>query len=243
MDYETEQLPEGDDSQDGVAEVPQSYKFGEKEYKREEIEAALADSANKAKWQREYTRRDQQLATQRQELEKALQLEKYLNEHPEHWEKVQNVFKEAAKPQGQVNGQIDPAQIERSIEMKMEQKLEEDRQLRAIKEDMADLKQNFKEHFEKDPDLDRKIVEFCMHNGIRDIRSGFKAMMFDTLKGQTASEMQKKAEEAKARGRQLAQPVGGKTAGGKRLNFTGMSGGKFAELMASSPHADALNGE
>ena len=195
-----------DDMQTKEVEVPDSYKFGDKEYSQEEILAALDDRSNKEKWQKSYTERDQQLAEHRKNLEsdiakvKSIQQDEKLmatlkdflgDDHPlfslpsvnQTDSIVQNTESPAETQEYNSNSAIEELQ-DQIATMQAEKELDSE---------IAELQRNY-------PALNNEaldeILELAVDKGIENLEDAYKIARFDAAETSAISKAHSAFEEA-----------------------------------------------
>jgi hypothetical protein len=188
------------------------FRDGEKEYTREQLTAALKDSENKSEWQKSYTRRDMELADMKRGLAKTQQLEQYLNEHPEKYSQIEAIFKEQAK-EGKAS--MPPEMAEMLPRLKeLESTLSEQNARIQLKEELGELKANFKDYFDGNPELERMVVSHALKlmdehpDAYIDLRLAMKDLMFDQVQEDSLRQGQQMATAARKRSLELGQPRG-----------------------------------
>ena len=237
MEEELEEQQETDSEQ--TEDTAQSYQVGDNEYSQEQIEEAFQKSAdfdNNENWKTENTRKSQEIADSRKELEKVQQLETMLRDHPDLYGQVESVFSDYQNKQEATQPQISP-EVQEVRQIRDD--IATEKELIQLKQDLGSLqsRSEYKEFFEADPELDRKVVKHALDNDIPNINAAFKDLMFDQIMTRTYTKGQQKKEESKQKARNLSTPSGSKSSGGK--------GGKrptsMTELAEAMNNSDALN--
>lgn len=219
----------------------------EKEYTLDQIKQALKDSENKQKWQKANTQRAQQLAEMERQLQKARQLEEFLNQYPQVYSEIENIFKKYASQQTPT-AQTQQQQITNNplweevnrIKQTVDQ-IEIDKEMMKLQNDLNEIKNKpiYKKYFEEDPDLERKLVEYAYENDIMNLHTAFKDMMFDKLVTDMYQQGQDKTRQATLQRQNLNLPAGKRTKPMK-VDVTQKSWNEIEELMMKDPRLAEL---
>lgn len=199
---------EGEEGNAGSDLEAPVYKIGEAEYSAddlpEELKVALKDSANKANWQKEYTQRDMTLAESRKGVERAMQVEKFFQEHPDLYSEFEGMVKKRAVP---ADGSANPDFS------KFQQELSGIKETLAVKDaeaeisrELGELKSTYKDYFAEDPKLEAAVVKHAYDRQLPSMQDAFKSYMFDTIQGKKLNEGIRRGQEAMKKSRGLAQP-------------------------------------
>jgi len=219
----------------------------EKEYTLDQIKQALKDSENKQKWQKANTQRAQQLAEMERQLQKARQLEEFLNQYPQVYSEIENIFKKYASQQTPT-AQTQQQQITNNplweevnrIKQTVDQ-IAIDKEMMKLQNDLNEIKNKpiYKKYFEEDPDLERKLVEYAYENDIMNLHTAFKDMMFDKLVTDMYQQGQDKTRQATLQRQNLNLPAGKRTKPMK-VDVTQKSWNEIEELMMKDPRLAEL---
>ena len=186
--------------------VPDSYKFGDKEYSQEQIMAALDDHSNKDKWQKSYTERDQQLAEHRKNLD--AQLEKIQSIQQD--EKLMDTLKDflgddhplfSLPTVNQTNSSVQNTEIptentEYNSNSAIEELQDQIATMQAEKEldsEIADLRTNYPALNDEAVD---EILELAVDKGIENLEDAYKIARYDAAETSAISKAHSAFEEA-----------------------------------------------
>jgi hypothetical protein len=186
--------------------VPDSYKFGDKEYSQEQIMAALDDHSNKDKWQKSYTERDQQLAEHRKTLD--TQLEKIQSIQQD--EKLMTTLKDflgddhplfSLPTVNQTNSSVQNTEIptedtEYNSNSAIEELQDQIATMQAEKELDSEIAQLQSSHPFLNSDAVDEILELAVEKGIENLEDAYKIARFDAAETSAISKAHSAFEEA-----------------------------------------------
>jgi hypothetical protein len=208
--------------------VPQKYRIGEEEYDEKTLREALEDRKNKSQWQKSYSERDMTLAEERKAVQKARQVEDFLNKYPDAYQEIEGIFK---KRTGVVETQADPrySQLEQKLSG-IEEKFAVKEATAEIDSELKGLREKYPEDFKNNPNLENEVVKFAVDNGIMNIKVAYKAFMFEPIQARAKDEGMVAGKKAAANSRGLAAPSGSR-AGAKGVNIKGTWADTAAEMI------------
>ena len=194
------------DNQQTKEVVPDTYKFGDKEYSSEEILAALDDRSNKEKWQKSYTERDQQLAEHRKTLD--TQLEKIQSIQQD--EKLMTTLKDflgddhplfSLPTVNQTNSSVQNTEIptedtEYNSNSAIEELQDQIATMQAEKELDSEIAQLQSSHPFLNSDAVDEILELAVEKGIENLEDAYKIARFDAAETSAISKAHSAFEEA-----------------------------------------------
>lgn len=184
-------------------------RFGEEKLPFDEAKRVFTDFRNDREWKAKNTQEAQRIAAEREQITKARQLEDFLNANPDKYAQVEAILRGQQANQGH---QTEPwrGEIER---LKYEMQVKED--MASVKSEMEALKSAHKEAFEKDKDLEMRVVKHALDNGIRSLRAAYRDMTYDDVQKARLEEGMKKKEEGGVRSKALAGVAGSARTGSK----------------------------
>ena len=225
----------GNEATEQVAEEIQKVKFGEVEVPLTEAQKAWESYRNDTSWRAKNTQEAQRIARDREQLQKAAALEKYLSENPDKYEKVKAIFAEQAKPG------VPPEMSE--LQERLRQIEVENAEVK-LQTTMADLERKHKDMFDSDPELKEKIIRFALDNGRKDLDNVFKIVTYDSLMERGIKQGLEKAQAARKKSTELgnAAPGGSPMAKNIREKLKGKSfdSPEMIEALLSHPAMQEL---
>lgn len=186
--------------------VPDSYKFGDKEYSSEEILAALDDHSNKDKWQKSYTERDQELAEHRKTLDTELSKIKAIQQD----EKLMDTLKDFL-PEGhplfslptvnQTDSTVQNTEIpvennEYNSNSAIEELQNQIATMQAEKELETEMSQLRTQYPQLNKEAMDEILEIAIDKGIENLEDAYKIARFDAAESSAISKAHSAFEEA-----------------------------------------------
>jgi hypothetical protein len=190
---------------------PATFELDGVSYTSEQIQEAFKSHQDKDNWSKTNTQEAQRLADERGKLEKVREIETYLNDNPEAYEKLQGVMNESYQQQQQPQeGQPNP-QIQKELSSQKEELADFKAQI-ELRNELHDLKTNHKKEFEEKPELEREIVQFAYDNGIDNLEHAYKVMMYNQTQEKALEEGQEMGAQAQQKSKDLAMPNGAKAA-------------------------------
>jgi uncharacterized coiled-coil DUF342 family protein len=192
-------------------EAPAMVRIREQEVPVSEIEKVWDTYQKDTNWQKANTQRAQELAEQRKQLDQALKIENFVKEHPELRGELEQTFQKYAKPQ---TGQLPPEVMQMVEEVKTLKRNFAEREATAeIHNQMKEVKEQFKDFFAQDKDLDKKILQHAWDNNLDNLKTAARDYLFDKAREVGLRAGQQKREQAKATGARLGNAAPG-TKGG-----------------------------
>jgi hypothetical protein len=195
------------------------YKLGEEEFDEPTLLKIVGDYRNDTKWKAANDRRSAELKESYRTLEKARQLDEYLEAHPEKYGEVLKLLREEQEQDpDRVDISKDPVIAElkkrqEALEFKQEVKEQEallDKEISGLQSDPK-----YGPLFKEKPELLQEILTYALENNLK-VKTAFRDLMFEKAQTMGLEERQKREAEAKEKQNGLKVPAGTKPSGRPR---------------------------